>query len=242
MRGLDKTQEMWDRSANAWIASVEKDLQRQVLLDPLVLAIPKTARGRDALDVGCGEGRFCRILQGLGFATTGLDPTEAFISQARKLDPEGEYVQAGAEDMPFEDGAFDLVVSYLTLIDITDYRAAIGEMARVLRSGGLLAVVNLTPIVTANPEGWVKDDEGRKVSWPIDDYLTERANVAAWNGIEVVNYHRPLSAYFEAFLAAGFRLERYLEATPDAEMLARYPSMAEHFRVPWFNVMAWRKE
>jgi len=44
-----------------------------------------------ALDVGCGEGRFCRMMQALEISTVGVDPTRALTDRARLLDPLGEY-------------------------------------------------------------------------------------------------------------------------------------------------------
>ena len=49
----------------------------------------------------------------------------------------------------FADASFDLVVSYITLVDIPDFRAAIREMARVLRPGGALLMANLTGYISA---------------------------------------------------------------------------------------------
>ena len=48
--------------------------------------------------------------------------------------------------------SFDLVVSYLTLVDIADFRTAIGEMTRVLKPGGALLIANLTGFTSACAE------------------------------------------------------------------------------------------
>jgi ubiquinone/menaquinone biosynthesis C-methylase UbiE len=83
-----------------------------------------------ALDVGCGEGRFCRMLQVAGISTVGIDPTEELLRQARRRDPKGDYRIGRAEALEFPDRSFDLVVSYLTFIDIGDIERAVAEMAR----------------------------------------------------------------------------------------------------------------
>jgi ubiquinone/menaquinone biosynthesis C-methylase UbiE len=56
---------------------------------------------------------------------TGMDPTPALIAAARARDAEGSYIEAEAECLPFEEDRFDLVISYLSLIDIPDIHAAI---------------------------------------------------------------------------------------------------------------------
>ena len=101
-----------------------------------------------ALDVGCGEGRFCRILQLQGVRTVGIDPTEGLIRRARQLDPCGEYRVARAESFDIADGSFDLAVSYLSLIDIADLARALTNIIRVLRPGGTLLIANLTSFNT----------------------------------------------------------------------------------------------
>ena len=63
--------------------------------------------------------------------------------------PAGPMLQAPAERLPFREGAFDIVVSYLSLIDIPDVGAAVPEMARVLKPGGTLLIANLTSFSTA---------------------------------------------------------------------------------------------
>src|SRR4029077_13489688 len=130
----EKTNNGWDESAAAWIAEQgdRGDWARVNIIDPVMLERVLAKPVRRALDVGCGEGRFCRMLQANGIAVVGIDPTTAFIDAARRRDPAGRYELAQAEALPFPDASFDLVVSYLTLIDIDDFREAIGEMVRVL--------------------------------------------------------------------------------------------------------------
>jgi predicted TPR repeat methyltransferase len=124
----------WDRSASSWIAALGErgDWGREHVLDPIMLKRASAQRFKRALDVGCGEGRFCRMLRAKGIPVVGIDPTEELLAAARRRDSRGEYQIARAESLPFPDASFDLVVSYLTLIDIADFRTALKEMVRVL--------------------------------------------------------------------------------------------------------------
>lgn len=128
----------WQDSAEAWVADQGEygDFGRRYVLDPVMLPRALARGPRNALDVGCGEGRFCRMLKSQGVDVVGVDPTPALLAAARARDIQGTYVDAFAEQLPFDDEAFDLVVSYLSLIDIPDIQSAIPEMARVLRPGG----------------------------------------------------------------------------------------------------------
>jgi SAM-dependent methyltransferase len=233
----------WAESAEAWIADMgdEGDFGRQFVLDPPMLAraaaMAGSARFTEALDVGCGEGRFCRMLADLGMDTTGVDPTAALIEHARMLHPEGAYAIGRAERLDFADASFDLVVSYLALIDIPDIAKGIAEMARVLRPGGTLLIANLNGFNTASTEGWETDWSGQS-RFAIDDYLEERANWVSWRGIRIQNWHRPLSTYMALLLDQGLVLTHFAEPAPvggDAKQGDRYR------RVPWFMMMEWRK-
>src|SRR5215472_15585542 len=123
-----------ESSAQAWIESMGEggergDWGRQHVLDPVMMARVGQGRFASALDVGCGEGRFCRLLKAAGVRPTGIDPTRQLLKLAHTRDPAGDYRFGRAEQLEFADASFDLVVSYITLVDIPDFRAAIGEMA-----------------------------------------------------------------------------------------------------------------
>ena len=116
-------------------------------------------------------------------SSTGIDPTPALIAAARTRDPGGVYFEAEAEHLPFADESFDLVVSYLSLIDISDVRPAIHEMARVLQSGASMLIASLNSFNSACCDtGWVKDSTGQRLFYPIDHYLRERAMWIEYRG------------------------------------------------------------
>jgi SAM-dependent methyltransferase len=230
----------WKESAATWIADMGErgDYGREFVLDAPMMERVRRGNFRTALDAGCGEGRFCRMLHTLGLKTVGIDPTDALIEHARMRDSEGDYRIGRAEALDFPDGAFDLVVSYLTFIDIPDIGAAISEMARVLCPGGSLLIANLASFNSAGmPGGWTRvgNDEPR---FFIDHYLEERVEWVSWRGIRIQNWHRPLSTYMSLLLQHGLELRYFDEPSPvggDPAKAARYR------RVPYFLVMEWQK-
>jgi SAM-dependent methyltransferase len=230
----------WEQSAQAWIASMGErgDWGRQHVLDPVMLSRVAARRFERALDVGCGEGRFCRMLAAAGIRVTGIDPTHVLIEQARRRDPSGDYRTGKAEDLRFEAATFDLVVSYLSLIDMADFRTAICEMSRVLKPGGSLLIANLTSFASCTPQGWIKDQEGRPLYFPVDHYLDEFPSWVEWAGIRIENWHRPLAAYMAAFLGSGLELAFFSEPEPLTGEASR---QAVYRRVPYFLVMEWRR-
>ncbi len=232
----------WEDSAEAWLRAMgdEGDFARRFVLDaPMLERVALSAsKGATALDVGCGEGRFCRLLQTQGLRTVGIDPTAALIERARECDPAGDYRVSRAETMDVAAGAFDLAVSYLSLIDIPDFTSAVVNVARALRPGGRFLVANLTSFNTAGmPEGWRPDRDGQ-LRFRIDGYLEERAVWVSFGGIRVRNWHRPLAAYMAAFLASGLELRHFAEPVPTGGD----PATVERYRrVPWFHIMEWQK-
>ncbi len=182
------------------------DYGREHVLDPVMMERVAAGRFESVLDVGCGEGRFCRMLKAGGIAAAGIDPTESLLARARLLDPTGDYQLARAESLPFAAEGFDLVVSYLTLIDIADFRAGIREMVRVLKPGGSLLLANLNSFISSNTAGWVRDEEGRYLHYPVDRYMEEFPEWVEWSDIRIQNWHRPLTAYMKEFLRAGLTL------------------------------------
>lgn len=230
----------WNESADAWIASQGQggDWSREYVLDAPMLARVRAAAPANALDVGCGEGRFCRMLRDTGVAAIGVDPTAALLGTARRLDPTGDYRSGRAEALDFAEASFDLVVSYLTLIDIPDARAAIAEMSRVLRPGGRLLIANLNSFTSAGMTlGWSDLADGRR-AYAFDDYLDEKVEEVAWQGIRILNWHRPLSTYMTLCLEQGLILTHFDEPPAhggDPQKIAR------HRRAPWFVLMEWAK-
>lgn len=98
---------------------------------------------RNALDLGCGVGRHTVYLAQRGIATTGVDASEeALTHTGSALTAAGLPVDvrhALMSELPFSDGAFDLVLSWNVIYHGSgaDVRRTLGEIRRVLRPGGL---------------------------------------------------------------------------------------------------------
>jgi ubiquinone/menaquinone biosynthesis C-methylase UbiE len=107
--------------------------------DPLVA---NAAKGRriEILDCGCGTGHNLTMLRKYGRAY-GIDLTWAGLQYARG-GGEKKVVQATVAALPMPDARFDLVTSFDVLYGLPDdvERAALGEMARVLKPGGSIIV------------------------------------------------------------------------------------------------------
>jgi ubiquinone/menaquinone biosynthesis C-methylase UbiE len=118
-------------------------------LQAIVNELPLSS-GMRVLDLACGDGFYTRrIAERLGSEgfITGVDINLSYLSEARveaslqsgraRID----LVAASFDRLPFRDGSFDLVWCAQSLYTLPDPVVAIGHMARVLRPGGLVAVL-----------------------------------------------------------------------------------------------------
>lgn len=107
------------------------------------------AEGERVLDIACGSGSATIPAAERGAAVTGLDLTpellEAGREKAAERGVEIEWVEGDAEQLPFEDESFDVVLSTIGIMFAPDHRRAASEVARVLRPGGRFAIASWTP-------------------------------------------------------------------------------------------------
>jgi ubiquinone/menaquinone biosynthesis C-methylase UbiE len=94
----------------------------------------------DFLEVGCGNGEVAKyIARNYRGSVTGVDVDPEQVKIARENDddiPHLAFVEADSTDLPFEDGSFDVVLSFGVLHHIKDWRDALKEIKRVLKSDG----------------------------------------------------------------------------------------------------------
>ena len=229
----------WTDAAQDWIDTDQS--VRTGMLDRWMLDSLGDVSGKSAIDIGCGEGRFSRLLSRLGATVTGVDLTETFIERARSLSNEETYLLCNAETLQgIEGDTYDIAVSYIVLVDLQDYRSAIHAAYRVLRPGGRFVVCNIHPLRSSVPGGWIKQGDN-KLFYPVDNYTDEGPREFTWWGRQFINMHRTLSAYISAFLDAGFTLRALHEPTPSAEELAANPTFDDEYRAPNFIIYVLEK-
>ena len=230
----------WTEAAEDWFQQDQS--VRTGMLDSWMLEALGDVAGTSILDIGCGDGRFSRLLAGLGASVTGVDLTEPFIERARSLAVDSDtYIVGDAENLNgIESNSFDLAVSYIVLVDLLDYRNSIKAAYRVLKPGGRLVICNVHPMRTSVPFGWINQG-GRKLFYALDNYTNEGPREFEWWGKSFVNMHRTLSSYVSAFVDAGFVLERLEEPVPSEEQLAANPTFDDEYRAPNFIIYALRK-
>ena len=143
MTELEAIRRYWNTRAEGYSLKTAYDLQHaeKVWLErlrPFVLASGKL----DILDIGCGPGFFSILLARLGHSVVAFDYTEGMLERASRNAAEADVSivvrQGDAQDLPFPDETFDLIVSRNLMWNLEHPESAYAEWLRVLRPGGRL--------------------------------------------------------------------------------------------------------
>lgn len=95
---------------------------------------------KNVLDVGCGNGEFGDILAHYGFLVTYVDGADCCVSYLRNKGKECYQLDLEKENLPFENGSFDVIVSLDVIEHLWNIKHYLNEIRRVLRYGGVLII------------------------------------------------------------------------------------------------------
>ncbi len=124
----------------------------QRLLKPYLVA-KEWVKG-DLLEVGCGEGRGIELLLPSFGSFTAIDKIESAVALLRSKFPQGKFVSGHLPPLPFEDNAFDSVVSFQVIEHIQDDLLFLKEIYRVLRPGGLALITTPNRLMSLSRNPW----------------------------------------------------------------------------------------
>lgn len=129
--------------APAWFNHLIDDLQFRAVRRALALA--GIRQGARILDVGSGTGRWLRRYEKLGLDATGVDATPPMLRLARERGTTAPVVAGEAQRLPFSDSQFECVsdITVTQHIPTSLQTQALGEMARVLKPGGRMILMEL---------------------------------------------------------------------------------------------------
>jgi ubiquinone/menaquinone biosynthesis C-methylase UbiE len=127
------------------VSASPDDLDERSPWYQLVLEYLAPVQGKRVLEIACGRGGFSAVLESRGATVCGADFSAAALSIAsQKIGRNSAgflrigLSRADAHHLPFADGSFDCVISCETIEHLTDPPAALQEMARVCKPGGML--------------------------------------------------------------------------------------------------------
>jgi len=248
----------WDAVARTWAETVRNggDINREAVTGPAMFRMLGPVKGKRVLDLGCGEGYSARILAKQGAKVVGIDASKEMIELAREKEREEPlgikyHVADAAWLSMFAHSSFDIVVAFMSLMDIPDLDGALREVSRVLKKGGrfLFSITHPCFVRFRDDLGWEKDEKGRKLCYRVDDYFDEGPKEFVFTlgcgrvtlPVKMINFHRTLTTYFRALHKAELVAVRLEEPRPSSEVLTRYPQLEDLLRIPNFMIIEARK-
>ncbi len=165
---------------NAYITTLQTLALREVLA---------AGDGAPLLEIGCGAGRVSQSLVDLGYAVTGIDPSERLLAQARERVPAATFTPGGLPDLPFPDQSQEVItlISVLRVLHLAGIDTGYADITRVLKPGGRLLVLDNMKI---GDNRYIAEDALRAAIEACGLQLVQRRVIrrARWWGIYAVRY------------------------------------------------------
>jgi SAM-dependent methyltransferase len=201
--------------------------------------LPADARGRRALELGCGTAYVSAWLARRGAHCVGLDPTPSQLQIAGELQAEFglrfPLVHAAAEHLPFADDTFDLAVSEYGAAIWADPYFWVPEAARVLRPGGELVVLGNSALLVLCETDEFGTPAREELLRPL--FGLHRFE---WTEPDSVEFHVSHGDWIRLFRSCGFEVLDLLELRPDVGATTRYTHVSYDWARRWPCEEVWR--
>ncbi len=192
--------------------------------------------GRSVLELGCGAAHWSRSLGARGADVVGLDLSRRQLAHAASAPSRASFVQGDGEQLPFQTGTFDLVLSDYGALSWCDPAASVPEVGRILRPGGQLVFCTASPIfaICWDPESGTLDPQLRR------PYFGLHRRVVAG---EATDFHLPFGEWIRLFCAARLDVEQLVEVQPDSDATTTFSDRPLEFARSWpvENIWSLRK-
>lgn len=210
--GYDRWAEIYDIDGNPLIALEEKYF-------PKILG---DVRGLTVADIGCGTGRHAARLAAVGARVLALDFSTGMMRKAREKFAAAHVVFAVADisrSLPIRDRRFDRVICCLVLDHIHDVAGLFGELKRICRRDGFIAISVMHPAMMLR-------DVQAQFHDPVSG-ATVRPRSAP----------NQISDYVNAVTAAGLRIDHMSEHVIDAQVAGQHPRALKYLGWPALVMM-----
>jgi demethylmenaquinone methyltransferase / 2-methoxy-6-polyprenyl-1,4-benzoquinol methylase len=143
-RMFDRIAPVYDAMNRTMTAGLDRRWRR-------ITAEAVVRRGDEVLDACCGTGDLAIACARAGGRVTGLDFSERMLERARRKAPELEWVSGDLLALQFADASFDGATVGFGVRNVEDLDRALGELRRVVRPGGRVGILEITP-----PRGFLR--------------------------------------------------------------------------------------
>jgi ubiquinone/menaquinone biosynthesis C-methylase UbiE len=178
-----------------------------------------TERPAMILDVGCGDGRHCRLIDKNGGRSVGIDLSESMIAVAKRYYPEGDFRLMNMIALDFGAGSFDGIWSSGSIYHVSknELRTVLAEFARVLKVAGVLALnfkLGTGEGMETNPASY--GGAPRYFAYYENEEMTETLNRYGFIELESTLY--PERIYSDRIQQIWFRLKNVNEKGEEANL------------------------
>lgn len=111
--------------------------ENQAKVKKRIEALQSKINAKNLLDVGCGTGFILNLAKDLFEELHGVDATQAMLDKVDLSSGNIKVYNGLAQELPFENGSFDMATSYAFLHHLENYDDVLKEVFRVLKEGGL---------------------------------------------------------------------------------------------------------
>ena len=236
--GGRRADDPWDVASEGWVDFVRtgKDYYRDSLNNPATFKLIGSVKGKNVLDLACGEGYNTRILARKGAKVIGVDRSKRLIDLAEAEERRERlgirYCRIDANRLKgISEGFFDLVTCFMALQDIEDYEGAVAEVARVLKQGGRFVFSIPHPCFEKMMVNGIRVNAAEKyfekIEYPIE-WNMERLT----KHFKTVSFHRTLTDYSFALARSGLFISRLVEPRPTREAVRKHPALRDELIRP----------
>lgn len=219
----------WSELGEWWLTEIAEDPAYETVVTPLLIEVLDPEPGKFYLDLGSGEGRVMRAIRAVESKAHGVELNPGL---ARRSAEAGPTVVGRLPYLDFfGDDVYDGAYSVLVLEHIAEHDRFFAVVARVVRPGGVLALVMNHPIWTAPGSTPISDVDGETLWRPGAYFSTGTIEEPAGEN-RVVFHHRTLAHLLTSAAGAGWSLEEMIEAP--------HHEFAEQAGIPRLLACRWR--
>ena len=193
------------------------------------LGVLGDVEGRDVLELGCGAARWSIALARLGARSVAVDLSPRQLEHARAAVAGGgvdvRLVEASAEDLPFPDESFDVILSDHGAFSVADPRRVMPQCARLLREGGVLAFSAVSPIADL-----VRDARDKR---PGQRLQTDYFGLDRLPRDDAIEFQLTFGGWIRLLRAHGFEVMDLIEVRPPENATTTFDAVPLEWARRW---------